>query len=114
MWGVLEHKIENSKNRMERLWHKDILDDAMKLVEVNWLIFVTKKENSEIISEILDYTLLVWIEGGEKENFFNANMTVGRCRRNQYRNHQSDRTQQSNRTKDIESPRYMRRIVSLQ
>jgi hypothetical protein len=69
MWSVLEHKIDDSTNKMERLWHKDILDDAMKWVEDNWLIFVTKKEISEIIGDILDYTLLVWWEGGEKEKF---------------------------------------------
>jgi hypothetical protein len=69
MWSVLEHKIDNSDNTKEKLWHKDILDDAMKLVEDNWLIFVTDNEISKIIGDILDYTLLVWLEGGEKENF---------------------------------------------
>jgi hypothetical protein len=69
MWSVLEHKIDKSENKKDRLWHKDILDDAMKLVKDNWLIFVTDNENSEIIGDILDYTLLVWLEGGEKDNY---------------------------------------------
>jgi hypothetical protein len=41
------------------------MEDTMKVVEDKWLIFVS--QNLEIIYEILDYTLSVWFEGGEKE-----------------------------------------------
>jgi hypothetical protein len=41
------------------------MEDTMKVVEDKWLIFVS--QNLEIIYEVLDYTLLVWFEGGEKE-----------------------------------------------
>jgi hypothetical protein len=41
------------------------MEDAMKVVEDNWLIYVS--QNLEIINDVLDYTLSVWLEGGEKE-----------------------------------------------
>jgi hypothetical protein len=39
----------------------------MLLVEDNWLKFVST--NFEVIADILEYTLTVWLEGGEKEKF---------------------------------------------
>jgi hypothetical protein len=65
MWSVLDHKIAYSKNKEQRLFNKNIMEDTMKVVEDKWLIFVS--QNLEIIYEVLDYTLLVWFEGGEKE-----------------------------------------------
>jgi Zn-finger protein len=65
MWSVLDHKIAYSKSKEETLFNENIMEDTMKVVEDKWLIFVS--QNLEIIYEVLDYTLLVWFEGGEKE-----------------------------------------------
>jgi hypothetical protein len=65
MWSVLDHKIAYSKSKEQRLFNKNIMEDTMKVVENKWLVFVS--QNLEIIYEVLDYTLLVWFEGGEKE-----------------------------------------------
>jgi hypothetical protein len=65
MWSVLDHKIAKSKSKEERLFNEDIMQDAVKVVEDKWLIYVS--QNLEIINDVLDYTLSVWLEGGEKE-----------------------------------------------
>jgi hypothetical protein len=65
MWSVLDHEIAYSKSKEERLFNKNIMEDTMKVVEDKWLVFVS--QNLEIIYEVLDYTLSVWFEGGEKE-----------------------------------------------
>jgi hypothetical protein len=67
MWNFLEHKIDRSISRKERLDHEEIMIDTMLLVEDNWLKFVLR--NFEVITDILEYTLTVWLEGGEKEKF---------------------------------------------
>jgi hypothetical protein len=65
MWSVLDHKIAYSKRKEQRLFNKNIMEDTMKVVEDKWLVFVS--QYLEIIYEVLDYTLSVWFEGGEKE-----------------------------------------------
>jgi hypothetical protein len=65
MWSVLDHKIAYSKSKEQRLFYKNIMEDTMKVVEDKWLVFVS--QYLEIIYEVLDYTLSVWFEGGEKE-----------------------------------------------
>jgi hypothetical protein len=65
MWSVLDHKIAKSKSKEEGLFNEGIMEDAMKVVEDKWLIYVSP--NLEIINDVLDYTLSVWLEGGEKE-----------------------------------------------
>jgi hypothetical protein len=60
MWSV-----SKSKSKEERLFNEDIMEDVMKVVEDKWLIYVS--QNLEIINDVLDYTLSVWLEGGEKE-----------------------------------------------
>jgi hypothetical protein len=65
MWSVLDHKNEQSRSKEERLFNKNIMEDAMMVVEDKWLVFVS--QYLEIINKVLDYTLLVWLEGGEKE-----------------------------------------------
>jgi hypothetical protein len=61
MWSVLDNKIEQSKSKEERLFNKDIMEDAMMVV----CFFVS--QYLEIFNDVLDYTLLVWLERGEKE-----------------------------------------------
>jgi hypothetical protein len=41
------------------------MEDALMVVEDKWLVYVS--QNLGIIYEVLDYTLSVWFEGGEKE-----------------------------------------------
>jgi hypothetical protein len=41
------------------------MEDALMVVEDKWLVYVS--QNLEIIKDVLGYTLLVWLEGGEKE-----------------------------------------------
>jgi hypothetical protein len=65
MWSVLDHKIEQSKCKEERLFNKNIIKDAMMVVDDKWLVFVS--QYLDIINDVLDYTLWVWLEGGEKE-----------------------------------------------
>jgi hypothetical protein len=65
MWSVLDHKIAYSKSKEQRLFNKNIMEDTMKVVEDKWLVFVS--QYLEIIYEVLDYTLSVWLEGGKKE-----------------------------------------------
>jgi hypothetical protein len=65
MWSVLDHKIEQSMSKEERLLNKNIMEDAMMVVEDKWWVFVS--QYLEIINDVLDNTLLVWLEGGEKE-----------------------------------------------
>jgi MoxR-like ATPase len=67
MWNFLEHIIDRSSTRKERLDNEDIMIDTMLAVEYNWLNFVST--NLEVITDVLDYTLAVWLEGGQKENF---------------------------------------------
>jgi hypothetical protein len=42
MWSVMDHKIEQSKSKEERLLNKNIMDDAMMVVEDKWLVFVSQ------------------------------------------------------------------------
>jgi hypothetical protein len=65
MWSVLDHKIAYSESEEERLFNENIMEDALMVVEDKWLVFVS--QYLEIIYEVLDYTLSVWFEGGEKE-----------------------------------------------
>jgi hypothetical protein len=65
MWSVLDHKIEQSMSKEERLLNKNIMEDAMMVVEDKWWVFVS--QYLEIINDVLDNTLVVWLEGGEKE-----------------------------------------------
>jgi hypothetical protein len=69
MWSVLDHKIEQRKGKEERMFHKNIMEDAMMIVEDKWLVFVSH-QYLEIINDVLDYTLSFWLEGGEKEILF--------------------------------------------
>jgi hypothetical protein len=74
MWSVLDHKIAKSKSKEERLFNEDIMQDAVKVVEDKWLIYVS--QNLEIINDVLDYTLSVWLEGGEKEKLLMRGETM--------------------------------------
>jgi hypothetical protein len=51
--------------RAKNRGNKNFMEDTMKVVEDKWLVFVS--QYLEIIYEVLDYTLSVWFEGGEKE-----------------------------------------------
>jgi hypothetical protein len=60
IWSVLDHKIEQSESKEQRLFNKNIMEDAIMVVEDKWLVFVS--QNLEIVHDVLDYTFvgLVW------------------------------------------------------
>jgi hypothetical protein len=50
MWSVLDNKITKSNSKKERLFNEDIMEVTMKVVEDNWLIYVS--QNLEIINNV--------------------------------------------------------------
>jgi hypothetical protein len=67
MWHVLEYKIDHSETTQELKKNNIIMEKTMLLVEDKWLTFVS--ENLEIINDIFEFDLLVWMKGGEKEKY---------------------------------------------
>jgi hypothetical protein len=73
MWHVLEYKIDHSETTEELKNNNIIMEKTMLLVEDKWLIFV--KDHLDIINDIFEFDLLVWLEGGGKEKYMNEERT---------------------------------------